>query len=78
VSHTNTRIMHRLAMVLMTITLTVLGDGVSHNEAHQAPCHRLHNHTTAGMPSFTPVCPQKTRKGFSIPNRPRPTRRAVK
>ena len=35
-SHTSTRIMHRLAMVLMTVTLTVLGGGISHNEAHQA------------------------------------------
>jgi hypothetical protein len=37
VSHTSTRIMHRLAMVLMTVTLTVLRDVISHNDAYQAP-----------------------------------------
>jgi hypothetical protein len=41
-SHPNTRIMQRLALVLIIVTLSVLVYRFRHNEAHQDPCHRLH------------------------------------
>jgi phosphatidylserine/phosphatidylglycerophosphate/cardiolipin synthase-like enzyme len=43
VSHTCSRIMQRMAMVLVMASLTLLGDGIRHSEAHQDPCHRLHS-----------------------------------
>jgi phosphatidylserine/phosphatidylglycerophosphate/cardiolipin synthase-like enzyme len=43
VSRTNTRIMPRIAIVLIMVTLTVLVDRIRHSEAHQDPCHRLHS-----------------------------------
>lgn len=42
-SHTSTWIIQRLAIVLMMVTLTILAGGISHSEAHQDPCHRLHS-----------------------------------
>jgi hypothetical protein len=42
-SHTTARCMPRMAIVLMTVTLSVLADGVSHSDAHQDPCYRLHS-----------------------------------
>jgi phosphatidylserine/phosphatidylglycerophosphate/cardiolipin synthase-like enzyme len=42
-SDTNRRIIQRLAIVLMMVTLTLLVDTIRHSEAHQDPCHRLHS-----------------------------------
>ena len=42
-SHTNTRIVSRIALVLIMVTLTLVADGIPHSEAHQDPCHQLHS-----------------------------------
>jgi phosphatidylserine/phosphatidylglycerophosphate/cardiolipin synthase-like enzyme len=40
---TGTRIVQRLAMVLMMGTLTLVAHGIRPSEGHQDPCHRLHS-----------------------------------
>jgi phosphatidylserine/phosphatidylglycerophosphate/cardiolipin synthase-like enzyme len=40
---TSTRIVQRLAMVLMVGTLTLVAHGIRPSEGHQDPCHRLHS-----------------------------------
>ena len=39
-SHTNSRIITRLAIVLIMVTLTLVADGIRQSEAHQDSCHR--------------------------------------
>jgi phosphatidylserine/phosphatidylglycerophosphate/cardiolipin synthase-like enzyme len=43
VSHRSTRIIPRLAIVLILISLAVVVSSLRHTEAHQDPCHRLHS-----------------------------------
>jgi phosphatidylserine/phosphatidylglycerophosphate/cardiolipin synthase-like enzyme len=42
VSHTITRIVQRISMVLVIASLAFLADGIHLSEGHQDPCHRLH------------------------------------
>jgi hypothetical protein len=39
---TGTRVMPRLTIVLVVVSLTILADGMRYSEGHQDPCHRLH------------------------------------
>jgi hypothetical protein len=43
VSDVSSRIMPRLAIVLIMASLTLVADGMRHGGAHQDPCHRLHS-----------------------------------
>jgi Staphylococcal nuclease homologue len=43
VSDMGTRIIQRLASVLIMVSLTVVAGGIRHGQAHQDPCHRLHS-----------------------------------
>ena len=59
-SHAGTGIVQRIATVLIITGLTLLAAGMSHSEAHQDPCHRLHS-----CPSdhHTYICGDKGRCG---------------
>jgi hypothetical protein len=43
VSYASRRIMKRLLIVLIMVSLTLMADGSRHGEGHQDPCHRLHS-----------------------------------
>jgi hypothetical protein len=43
VSHMGTRIIPRLALVLILVSLAVVAGSLRSSEAHQDPCHRLHS-----------------------------------
>jgi phosphatidylserine/phosphatidylglycerophosphate/cardiolipin synthase-like enzyme len=74
VSHMSPRIILRLAIVLIVVSLTVVVGSIRPSEAHQDPCHRLHScpsdHNTyvCGDKGRCDQCPDNT---FCLAGKPR-------
>jgi phosphatidylserine/phosphatidylglycerophosphate/cardiolipin synthase-like enzyme len=74
VSHMSPRIIPRLAIVLIMVSLTVVVGSIRPSEAHQDPCHRLHScpsdHNTyvCGDKGRCDQCPDNT---FCMAGKPR-------